>query len=208
MKWLARALVVILPLLGGPTVAGERFCWVFNFAQPDLWAADPTTLAAAWLPEIERLYEAIPVLSPREEQWLEGELGSVRAARTMNSREFALRQAKRNAGGLLGLARRLTEKRDRAAQARDWLWFAYALIDPDDAVELARLEAEGVIQRQATPWDWKWLAEREGGATLQEAILWGRMQLAQHVLGCTLPSVLGISMEPFPWRTNPARRAR
>ena len=126
----------------------------------------------------------------------------------MNSREFALRQAKGNAGGLLGLARRLTEKRDRAAQARDWLWFAYALIDPDDALDLARLEAKGMIQREAIPWDWKWLAEVEGGATLQETIRWGRTRLAQHVLNCTLPSVLGVSMEPQPWRTNPARRVR
>lgn len=115
MKWLARALVVILPLFAAPVVAGESACRVWDPVHPDRFAADPTTLAGAWLPDIERLHEAIPFLPPKEEGWLEAELGSVRAARAANSGEFALRQAKGNAGGLLGLARRLTEKRDRAA---------------------------------------------------------------------------------------------
>lgn len=164
MKWLARALVVILPLHAAPVVGGEGACVRWDLLHPDRYAADPTTLAAAWVPVIERLYEAIPFLSPKEERWLEEELVSVRVARAMRSREYALRQAKGNAGGLLGLARRLTEKRDRAAQARDWLWFAYALIDPDDALYLARLEAEGVIQRGAIPRNWKW--GRRGRAAL------------------------------------------
>lgn len=205
MKWLARALVVVLPLLSAPAVAEESACVVWDPTHPELFVADPTTLAEAWLPNIERLYEAIPFLLPSEEQWLEEELKSLRrAVRAMNSREFALREAKLRVGGELGLVRRLTEERDRAALARNLLWFAYALIDTDTALYIARLEAEGVIQREAIPFNWKWYAEGKGGATLHEAVRWGRAQLARHVLSCTLPSVLGVSMEPAPWRTNPA----
>ena len=155
------------------------------------------------------MYEAIPFLSPREERWLEEELATLdRVVRAMNSREYAVRGAKLSLGGDLTLVRRLTEERDRAAQARDLLWFAYALINDTTSLYLARLEAEGVIQREAIPRRWKWLAEGEGGATLQETIRWGRAELARNVLSCTLPSVLGVSMEPEPWRTNPVLRAR
>ena len=150
MKWLVRTLVVILPLLAAPAVAGERFCWVFNPAQPDLWAADPTTFGAAWVAPLEHLSAAIPSLSPKEEQWLQEEMrvDVRRAARAVSSVEYAIQKAKGFADFELSLMRRLTEGRDRAAQARDWLWFAYILIDVDAAVHLVRLEAKGVIQRR------------------------------------------------------------
>ena len=208
MKRLPRALVIILPLLATPALAGQNACVEWVPVHPDHFSADPTTLAAAWLPDIERLYEAIPFLSPKEERWLKEELGSVRAARATGTLEFALREAKLRAGAELALVRRLTEELDGSAQARDWLWLAHSLVEADAAIYLARLEAEGVIQRDAIHFHWKFLAGAESGATLQEAIRWGRARLARHVLGCTLPSVLGISMEPWPWRTNPALRAR
>lgn len=196
MKWLARTLIVILPLLGATAAAEESACWVLDPAHPNRFAANPTTLAAAWVPLLEPLSAAIPSLSPKEEQWLREEMrgGGRRSVRAVSSREYAIQQAKARADAELTLMRRLTEERDRVAQARDWLWFAYSLIDTDAALYLARLEADGVIQRDAIPWNWRAFARGKGGATLQKVIRWGRTGLAKHILRCTLPTVIGVSM--------------
>lgn len=211
MKRLACALVIILSWLAAPVAAGQSRCFVMDPMRPNQWAADPATLAAAWLPEIKRLYEAIPFLSPQEEQWLKEETVNTDGNRylsAMASQEYAVQESKLRVGGHLTLVRRLMEAHDREAQTRDLLWLAHALIDNDTALYLARLEAKRVIRREAIPWYWKFFAEGKGGATLQEAMRWGRGQLAQHVIACALPSVLGVSMEPLPWQTNPAIRAR
>ena len=131
MKWLAHALLVILPVLVPPGAAAQGFCGFRDntgqVALGDLYSDDPTTLAAAWVPPLERLSAAIPSLSPQEDRWLDEEYngGADRLRRAVNSREFALREAKRNAGSLLAMVRRLTEERDPSARSRDWLWFAY-----------------------------------------------------------------------------------
>jgi hypothetical protein len=198
MRWLAHVLVLTLLTLIAPVALGQGYCGLRyktgEVVLGDSWSDDPTTLAAAWAPLLERLSKAIPSLSPKEEKWLQEEMdvGGQRFVRAASSREYVIQQAKRNADSLLFLARGLSDQRDRAAQARDWLWFAYSLLEGDAALDLARLEAEGVIQREAIPSDWTILFR--GGFTLQEAIEMQRRQLARHVLICTLPSVLGVSM--------------
>lgn len=164
----------------------------------DRYSVDPAKLAAAWLPELERLSAAIPSLSPREEQWLENELTSEiveRIRHVYSSREYAMRYAKRNVHSLLILMNRLNKRQDITAQTRDWLWVIHSLIDSDSAYYLAGLEAEGVAQRRAIPVDWTILTGL--GLNLEEAIRHGRIRLANHILACTIPSVLGFSMTPI-----------
>lgn len=160
-----------------------------------LYPADPAALAAELLPELERLYAGIPALSPREEQWLDEEMAASadRAKRAISSREHALREAKIDAGSLLGVVRQsILKGHNQAELTKGWIRFAHTLIDDDSSLYLAGLVAEKVIQREAIPEDWTlW----EGASTsLQNSIRWGRIGLARHVLICTLPSVLGISV--------------
>jgi len=157
----------------------------------DLYAADAAALAAAWLPELERLYAGIPSLSPREEQWLNEEMkgGVDRFWRALQSREHALGEAKRDAGSLLSAVRHVFEVPDQAGQTRAWIMFAHTLIDTDSSWPLARLVAEKVIQPEVIPDEWTaW------GGTMQDSIQAGRTLLARHVLICTLPAVLDFSM--------------
>ena len=206
LKILLLALVLgfIVPV---PVAVGQGLCrpqWVDRTGKPvlgrlaDMHAADPATLAAFWLPEIERLYAAIPSLSPREERWLDEELNAGRP-RAANSREYAIRKAKLNTGSLLGSLRGLTEvikPKGPRQPTKDWIFFVYVLIDTDSAYDLARLEAEGVIRREVIPEPWTILEGIFEGQEfpLRDAIRTGRSDLARHVLICTLPSVAGISM--------------
>lgn len=158
------------------------------------YAADPAALASVWVPSLERLYAAIPSLSPKEEQWLQQEMrgDGQRPVRAVSSREYAMQQAKLNAGSLLGSIRRLTEKRDGAEQTRGWMLFAYTLIESDASIYLSRLVEERVIQREALPDEWTVFAS--GTFPLKEAIRQARTSLARHVLICTLPTVMGLSL--------------
>lgn len=181
--------MLALPTITGPTMA-ESFC-----GPQSAWgtrAADPAALATAWLPRFERLYASIPDLSPRESQWLDSERrgNGRRPVHAVSSREFALQSAKFNAGSLLASLRNLSnEKRGRAEQTQDWLFFAYTLIDEDADLHLARLVTERVIPADALPEEWKSLASGET-MELQESIRWARMSLARHVLICTLANRL------------------
>ena len=66
--------------------------------------------------------------------------------------------------------------------------FAYTLIEPDSSKPLARLAAGKAIQPEVIPGKWTTYGSNE------DSIRAGRTLLARHVLICTLPSVLGISM--------------
>ncbi len=200
--------IVLLALVLGfgvpaPVSAGQSICGpqlLDRTGKPALggtFAADPAALAAAWLPPIERLYAAIPSLSPREEGWLEEEMRATpeRYLRTLSSREYALREAKQNAGSLLFTIRVLTGVLKPVVPrppTEDWILFAYTLIDSDSSLYLARLVTEQVIQKEAIPDAWTvWSGMK---VPLQDSIRDGRTILARHVLICTLPSVLGVSM--------------
>jgi len=123
MKWLIHALIIILPFLAVPVVAGEHVCVVWDFSNRDQWSADPTTLAMAWVDPLERLSASIPSLSPKEKLWLQEELqgDGKRSIRAISSREYAIRAAKAHASAELDIVRSLTEQRGRAAQTRSWL---------------------------------------------------------------------------------------
>ena len=161
----------------------HRFCWPFL-------PSDSAELAAAWASPLERLYESIPALSPKEEQWLKEELLAAgnRMRQAMSTLEFNIDGAKKNAGKLLGSIRHLTDQHDRTEQAQSWLAFVLALTASDADRWLARLVEEGVIQRQAIPSHWT--ASATVGLSLQDTIEEGRKFWAIHVLGCTLPIIV------------------
>lgn len=194
MKSLVVLLAAILILLAGPTLARDACGPQIVPAYP----ADPTALAAEWVPVLERLDAAIPSLSPREEQWLRDEMASASGGRYMhalNSREFALQAAKRDVSGLLSMLRRLQEVSDQSQRAKAWLLFAYGLIEYDAALYLAWLVAEKVIQLESIPTEWTLLAVIAGKNKLEpDVIRGGRTRLARHILVCTLPAVLGVSV--------------
>lgn len=89
----ALSAVVVLLLLVSPAKALD-LCQEIDYSDrlAQLYAADPETLAAAWLPLHERLYAAIPSLSPREQQWLKEEMQSYgkRSVAAHSSRENAI----------------------------------------------------------------------------------------------------------------------
>lgn len=65
-------------------------------------AADSAAFAASWLPALAHLTAAIPALSPREERWLEEEMQARgdRWFRALDSREYAMKEARRDAGAI------------------------------------------------------------------------------------------------------------
>lgn len=157
------------------------------------FASKPDELVKALLHSVERFYSAVPTLSPREEKWLSEELSqsdSGRLLRAVNSREYAIRTVKSNAGGLLGSLRALSKEAKPRAGARpvdDWALLVYTLIEQDAAMHLARLESEGVISVNNIPPDWSVLRDRT--FPLQNAISAARTSLARHILVCTLPQL-------------------
>lgn len=170
------------------------------------YSSDPMRFAETWLAHMERLYGAIPNLSPREQEWLEAELTSAdnltlddiaegadarRPRRAMRSTTYAIREAKRNSGSLLAALRVLTGRlapADSRSASQEWAFFTYSLIDEDASLHLARLEAEEVIERTDMPADWTILAAAD--MSLRESIRSRRVSLARHVLMCIMPQVI------------------
>jgi hypothetical protein len=156
--------------------------------------SQPERLRSAWLPVVERLYAAIPNLSPKEEEWLAGEKRSSpeRAMRAIESREHAIAEVRLNIGSLVGNLKNAAQNQSSAKQASAWLLFGYALIDYDASVHLARLVNDGIIGRSLIPYQWSWL--NSGQALKADMMSAMRANLARHVMICTLPTVLGINI--------------
>lgn len=183
------------PTDGCVLVPAGKITAVHGRCTSPLYAADPTVLAKALLPQIERLYEAIPTLSPREEQWLDDEMNRlehIRRQRAIDSRENSIRRAKSDAGDLLGTLRVLSkvlvpQPPDRPVVL--WTHFVSALIDVDSSLHLARLEALGVIKSDSLPQDWTMFGKT--GQSLRDSIQAIRVILAKHILVCIVPAVAG-----------------
>ena len=104
----------------------------------------------------------------------------------------------RDAGSLFYSIRvlaKVIEPRKSWSPTEGWLFFAYTLIEYDADFYLARLVTEGVIQRENIPFEWSAFASGlKKHEDLRNAIRWGRADLARHILICTLPTILGISL--------------
>lgn len=158
-----------------------------------IFAADPAALAQVLLPQIERLHEAIPALSPREEQWLDNEMNrqdAVRLKRAFDSRENSIRRAKWDAGGLLASLQLLNKVVTPQTPVRPvvmWANFVSTLIDDDGSLHLARLAALGVIRSDSLPQHWTIFGS--AGQSLRDSIQGVRVMLATHILVCIIPAV-------------------
>lgn len=173
--------------------AMEKFCPVGVYSEENGYSSDPRKVAQFWLEPIERLYTAIPVLSPREEQWLDDELkqGDMnRYSRALQGTEYTIRSVRDDVRSLLASLRLLTGKiksTSKESPAEQWRFFTYTLIDYDAAVRLTKLVAKKVIERKSMPEAWSFF---EGdGFRLDESIRASRMNLARHILICILPQV-------------------
>lgn len=156
------ALAVVLTLLAFPAKA-QYLC-------VSTYAADPEALAASLLPALERLHAAIPSLSPRQERWIKEEMRAdgMRPVRAVSSREYALQQEKLNAGSLLASIQILTkaiEPKVPWSPTKEWLIFAYSLMESDADLYLARLVTERAIQREVIPNEWTALVGVLAGET-------------------------------------------
>jgi hypothetical protein len=159
---------------------------------PDgMYAASPKVFADAWLPQIERLYTALPSISPREEQWLTAESSDPqRHLRAIRSSTYAIKEAKLDVGSLLGSLRVLPERvqpAEAASSVERWALFAYTLIDYDAALHLARLAEENIVERSTIPERWTLWAGSD--FPLDQSIRAERTNLARHVLVCIIPQV-------------------
>jgi len=159
---------------------------------PDgMYAANPKMFAEAWLPQIERLYTALPSISPREEQWLAAESNDPqRHLRAIRSSTYAIKEAKLDVGSLLGSLRVLSEhvKPAEAMSAVErWALFAYTLIDDDAALHLARLVTDNLVERSTIPE--RWILWAGPDFPLDDSIRAERTNLARHVLVCVIPQV-------------------
>ncbi len=113
-----------------------------------------------------------------------------RMSQAVESREYALQQARLDVDSLFASLRILTkvlEPKEPRPAWFDWAFLAYTLIGYDSASTLARLESEGVIPRAAIPKHWIIFAGE--GLSLPTAIRAARTTLARHILICILPKV-------------------
>jgi hypothetical protein len=173
---------LILALHTGSATA-QSFC-----QREGIRLTDPAAFSRSLIDSLTRLEGAIPALSPRELDWLDGELRSSsfdRHLRALESREYVVREARRNVGALIGILR-------NARSSRDWMLFSYTMLEIDSAHHLARLVTENVIPISVLPIGWRHAVDP--GARfdiLHSAISGGRGFTVQSILACTLPGMIG-----------------
>ena len=158
-------------------------------------AANSAVFSAAWLSALERLAAAIPTLSPDEEIWLEKRMSGdpSRAVRDMVRRKYILQKVRQNAQGLAAIMRQITHEQDQKALVENWIMFVSTLLEQDSAYYLARLIAEQIVRREAVPDLWVMLMKDNADyEMIRDQVVCGRTTLAQNVLDCTLPPLIGV----------------
>lgn len=149
---------------------------------------DPKKWLEFWTPQLERLYSAIPAISPREEKWLKEELSANldRSSRAMKSPEYAYWMSRMHLGTILYIMRnQLSEsKRNRL---EGWTSLSFVLIrEPDAGVYLARMLQSGVLKESGIPEIWTYQSlDGLNASTFND----GQRRLATHILGCIIPQL-------------------
>jgi hypothetical protein len=162
--------------------------------------AHPKKLALFLHPQFEKLYNAIPSLSPKEEEWLNEEMVAPgrRSVRVLSSREYTQRTAKRDAGSLyatLGIITGRLRKDNPPHEATSWLRLAYWLASHRDNLpfDYVQLVEKKLLDWEMLPYQWRFMASSSGlSADRVRAIHWGRSMLATHIISCILPAVIGV----------------
>ena len=93
--------------------------------------------------------QAIPTLSPREQDWLNTEINSPRATAAYDSIEYSKLFAGRSARACVSLTERIREQLQSNAQSYEmslWAMLAGRLIDPIFKSRVNRLQQAGVVQ--------------------------------------------------------------
>jgi hypothetical protein len=196
VKCLAAALLAIVAVVSHAKAndCAEFFPGFHQLFRPD----QPRGVATAWLPQFERLLSATPVLSPREERWLDGELGSGdsnRVMRALASIEMKQRSVRQNAERLVHTTHQILSARDRVQEARWWLRLQNELLIGSNE-NIVALVNERRIGRAALPDLWQ-------GGQMQgsDFVMWlttARAFLAADIAQCTLPAVLGLPLPGTP----------
>lgn len=149
---------------------------------------DSRKLLEFWIPQIEKLYESIPALSPKEDKWLNDELKSKfdRATKAMGTQEYAIVAAKRHLGSLLGVMR-FQLSGGKRLHHDGWVNLSYFLIsDPDSGFYMNRLLRAGVLKESDIPLIWVYGSlDGLNASTFND----GQRKLATHILGCIIPQL-------------------
>jgi hypothetical protein len=149
---------------------------------------DSKKLLEFWTPQIERLYDSIPALSPKEEKWLNDELKSNldRSTKAMGTQEFAMVAAKRQLGSLLGVIR-FNLNGNKLLSHEGWVSLSYYLVsDPDAGFYINKLHRLGVVKDSVIPPIWIYGSfDGINASTFNE----GQRRLATHILGCIIPQL-------------------
>jgi hypothetical protein len=142
---------------------------------------DNIVMVRYWTPKFKKLHESIPILSPKEEDWLKSEMthdDSNRRTRAESSTEYHLVEVKRWAGVLLFTISNAEKSTDKLSL------LAYELSDPFMSDRLKILIDRNVIAPSALPDDWTIF-----GLSAQ-SLDRTRMHLVRFLSGCTIPNAI------------------
>ena len=140
-----------------------------------------------WKPKLEKLYSAIPNLSPKEEKWLNDEIaaGGDRLSRISSSNEFAIRVVKWDIGDALFVMQNKINVNSKLIKIVAWSEFVYYLTWRSDlAFYIDMLIHSGNIKISDLPPSWILLGE-----TTKDKINFGKMLLSSNILGCIIPKI-------------------
>ena len=174
----------------GATASGQGDIGeAFAMGEP-LTAAQRQHLAQKWRKDINRLNEAIPTLSPSQEEWLKREYDNEikrsgnrftgRALAAMKSREYNIRLAKQFASQNASIIAVLSEGKavDRRQEAAAWALLAHNLMDREYGQAVLALVDYGVIDKAV-------LSHQDH--YIENSQLWGQMILS----GVLIPYLAG-----------------
>lgn len=140
-----------------------------------------------WKPKLEKLYSAIPNLSPKEEKWLNDEItaGGDRLSRVASSHEFAIRVVKYDIGDALFVMQNKVNANSKLIKVVAWSEFVYYLTKRSDlAIYIDMLLRSGNIKISDLPSSWVLL-----GDTTVDKINYGKKYLSLNILGCIIPKI-------------------
>jgi hypothetical protein len=184
-------LLAIISLLISVTVNAQTFQSCpkdFDSQQVLGESVDSKKWLEFWTPQIERLYGAIPAISPSEEKWLKEELRASleRSSRAMKSQEYSYWMARMHLGTLLSIIKNQLSEGKRN-KLDGWTSLSYVLIrEPDNGVYLERILRSGVITESVIPPIWVYGSlDGLNASTFND----GQRRLATTILGCIIPQL-------------------
>ncbi len=196
---LTLAAILLLMTTGIPVVAAAQ-----TFIEEPLCGGmyhgnSPREVAQKLLPQMEKLYNAIPELSPNEKKWLNEEITAdgQRLERAQSSQEYALRTVKQDIQNLRWSLRNIIDlpaNEDHQVTLGHWLEMAYYINHPNHsfANDFSLLAKRKLVEWEALPSSWSFMAY--GTVDLKTritSIRLGRNILLNHIVSCVIPTIIG-----------------